>query len=309
MSVPKHTPKHIVISDEEHQLPYSKGLMASSIMATGLAPARAFHVAERIEERLRDRGAPTITRAELTDVAQATLVDEVGKRYADSFVDWQVINRVDAPLIILIGGATGVGKSTIATQLAARIAITRIIPTDAVREVMRAMLRDDLLPSLHSSSFDEPRGQVPLPRDADSVIIGYREQSSAVAVGIRALVNRAVTEGTDLVIEGAHVVPGLLDPKEYDDAVLVPFVVTVDDEELHRSHLMRRGRESRRDADRYLDSFDNIRKIQSYVKSLAAEHDTPIVASYNLDATLSQVIDLVVSAAVSAAESSMRSKR
>ena len=58
-------PRHIVISDEEHALPYSKGLMASSIMATGLPPARAFHVAERIEERLHDRGAPEITRAEL----------------------------------------------------------------------------------------------------------------------------------------------------------------------------------------------------------------------------------------------------
>ena len=49
-------PRHIVISDEEHALPYSKGLMASSIMATGLPPARAFHVAERIEERLHERG-------------------------------------------------------------------------------------------------------------------------------------------------------------------------------------------------------------------------------------------------------------
>jgi len=301
------TARHVVISDEEHQLPYSKGLMASSIMATGLAPARAFHVAECIEDRLQERRASTITRAELVELARQTLVDEVGERYADSFVSWQVINRVETPLIILIGGATGVGKSTIATQLAARIGITRIIPTDAIREVMRSMLRDDLLPSLHASSFDEPRTRVPPPPDADPVVIAYREQSSAVAVGIRALVKRAVAEGTDLVIEGAHVVPGLFDPKEYDEAVLVPFVVTIDDAELHRSHFMQRGRESHRGTNRYLRSFDNIRKIQQYVKSLAMEHDTPIVASYNLDATLSQVIDLVVSAAVQAAEPTLRS--
>src|SRR3982751_1723886 len=54
-------PRHIVISDEKHALPYSKGLMASSIMATGLPPARAFHVAVPIEERLRDPGARVIT--------------------------------------------------------------------------------------------------------------------------------------------------------------------------------------------------------------------------------------------------------
>ena len=63
-------PRHIVISDEEHALPYSKGLMASSIMATGLPPARAFHVAERIEERLHERGVPSITRAALARTGQ-----------------------------------------------------------------------------------------------------------------------------------------------------------------------------------------------------------------------------------------------
>ena len=48
--------------------------------------------------------------------------------------------RLDVPVVILIGGATGVGKSTIATQLAARLGIVRVVATDAIREVMRAML-------------------------------------------------------------------------------------------------------------------------------------------------------------------------
>src|SRR5688500_14806238 len=142
-------PRHIVISDEEHALPYSKGLMASSIMATGLAPARAFHVAEQIEERLHERGMTSITRAELSELASEVLVREVGQRYADSFAKWQVLNRIDRPLIILIGGATGVGKSTVATQLAGRLGITRIIPTDAIREVMRSMFSEELMPTLH----------------------------------------------------------------------------------------------------------------------------------------------------------------
>ena len=33
-------------------LPYSKGLMAQSLMATGLAPDRSFALAEQIEDRL-----------------------------------------------------------------------------------------------------------------------------------------------------------------------------------------------------------------------------------------------------------------
>ncbi len=294
------TPRHIVISDEEHALPYSKGLMASSIMATGLAPARAFHVAERIEDRLHHRDSDTITRAELSALAQATLVEEVGVRYAESFAKWQVVNRLDKPLIILIGGATGVGKSTIATQLAGRLGITRIIPTDAIREVMRAMFSEDLMPTLHTSSFDAVHlVRHPIPRSADPVIIGFREQVSVITPGIQALIRRAMGEGTDLIVEGAHVVPGFIDYTEFPDAVVVPLVITADDAEVHRSHFMLRAHETRsRPSDRYLDFFDSIRKIQRYVKSLALERGVPLVPSYNLDATLSQVIELVVSRAM-----------
>jgi len=293
-------PRYIVISDEEHALPYSKGLMASSIMATGLPPARAFHVAERIEERLRERGVPSITRAELSDLAREVLVELVGQRYADSFAKWQVVNRIDRPLIILIGGATGVGKSTVATQLASRLGITRIIPSDAIREVMRAMFSEELMPTLHTSSFDAVHlVRHPLPRNADPVIIGFREQAAAVAVGAQALMRRAVAENTDLVLEGAHLVPGFFDPAEFDDAFVVQFVIAVDDPDAHRSHFLARAHDNRsRPSDRYLDFFDNIRKIQRYVKSLALERSVPIVPSYSLDATLAQVIELVVSRAM-----------
>jgi 2-phosphoglycerate kinase len=292
--------RHIVISDQAHELPYSKGVMAGSIMATGLSPARAFHVAELVEERLHAAGVASLTRAELHEQARLVLQEKVGERYASAFANWQRLHELGMPLIILIGGATGVGKSTIATQLAARLGITRVIPTDAIREVMRAMLSDDLLPALHASSFDTDRLVLkPVPRNADPVVIGYREQAAAVAVGIKALARRAIMEGTHLVLEGAHIAPGFVDLDEVEGAVVVSFLVTVDDEDLHRSHLIGRSRDARgRPVDRYLDHFDHIRTIQRYVTSLAREHGMPIIPSYSLDATLSQAIELVLSRAL-----------
>jgi 2-phosphoglycerate kinase len=143
-----------------------------------------------------------------------------------------------------------------------------------------------------------------LPRSADPAIIGFREQTAAVTVGIEALVHRAVDEGTDLVVEGAHVVPGFLNLDRFDGkAVAVQLVVTVDEEEAHRSHFLRRARETRnRPPERYLENFDNIRKLQRYVRSLALQHGVPTVPSYSLDATLSQVIDLVVGNAFEAVQ-------
>src|SRR6266513_4126007 len=87
--------RHVVITDERHQLPYSKGLMASSIMATGLTPARAFHVAEVIEERLDEGGRASISQSELTELALTVLRKEVGDRYAESFAKWQMVNRLE----------------------------------------------------------------------------------------------------------------------------------------------------------------------------------------------------------------------
>jgi 2-phosphoglycerate kinase len=269
-------------------------------MATGLAPARAFHVAEVIESRLRDNFADAISEAELTVLTLAVLREEVGERYADLYAKWHTVKRLATPLVILVGGATGAGKSTIATMLAARLGITRVIPTDAIREVMRSMFSEELMPTLHTSSFDADHlVRRPLPRNADPVIIGYREQAQAVAVGAEALIRRAVAENTDLILEGAHLVPGFVDPAEFTDAFVVQFIIAVDDEEAHRSHFLARGHESRsRPSDRYLEFFDNIRKIQRYVKSLALERNVPIVHSYSLDATLAQVIELVVSRAM-----------
>ena len=39
---------HILISDREQGLPYSKGLLASQVMVTGLSPVRAYQVAESV---------------------------------------------------------------------------------------------------------------------------------------------------------------------------------------------------------------------------------------------------------------------
>ena len=305
------TSHHIVILDQEYELPYSKGLMASSIMATGLTPARAFHVAEVIEKRLEELSSSSICRDDLNALAHQVLRSEVGDRYAESFSKWQIMQRLDLPLIILLGGATGVGKSTIATMVASRLGITRVIPTDAIREVMRSMFTAELFPTLHTSSFEAARViRSPLPRNADPVIIGFREQTSAVSVGIEALIQRAVDEGTDLILEGAHLVPGFLDYSRFAGrAVVVPMVVTVDDEESHRSHFLKRAHETRnRPSERYLDSFGNIRKMHRYVKSLALQQGVAIVPSYNLDATLSQVIDLVVGQAMQAVPEQSTSK-
>src|SRR4029079_1456659 len=160
----------------------------------------------------------SIGRDELDALTVEVLAESVGERHARNFLRWQDITRLDRPLVVLIGGATGVGKSTIATQLAARLGVVRVVASDAVREVMRAMFSPELMPTIYTPSFEATAAlREPPPRPADPIIVGFREQTAAVSVGVHALIERAAVEGTSLVVEGAHIVPGVFDFETYRD--------------------------------------------------------------------------------------------
>lgn len=295
--------KHIFIAEHEHGLPYSKGLTASSLMVTGLGPARSYAVANLVEKELVALGSETVSAERLRDLTVDILRRETGDKYAEAFIKWQSVAELDIPLIILIGGATGVGKSTIATQLASRLGITRVVSTDAVREVLRSAFTEEMFPTLYSSSFEADQAvRQPIPHSGDRLIIGFREQAAAVAVGAQALLDRAIAEGTDIILEGAHLVPGFLSNADNEQAVIVPLLVTVEDEELHLGHFYARSRDSRlRPGDRYIANFKKIRRIQKYMISSALMRGVPTIEHYDLDATLSQIIDHVIRKALEAA--------
>lgn len=292
------TDKVIVISDREPGLPYSKGLRAADLMVTGLSPFRAYQVAEQIEGRLLERKVASVRREELDELTIDVLSEVAGERYATNFLRWREVGTLGVPIVLLIGGATGVGKSTVATQVAVRLGIVRVVATDSIREVMRSLFTAELMPTLYTSSFEADTAlREPPARPADRVVVGFREQTAAVSVGVHALVERAAVEGTSLVIEGAHLVPGFVDLEPFRDRVLaVPLVLTVEDEDMHRSHFSARSADSSggRPFDRYMQGLMNIRRLQKYIKSQALSHNVPVVPNYSLDQAISALIDLVV---------------
>ena len=265
------------ISDPDPGLPYSKGLMASQVMVTGLSAYRAYEVAETIEAAILDEGRLSSAPRSSPGSPSTRCADLAGERCATSFTRWQDVQRSERAARRPDRRRRRGRKSTIATHLAHRLGIVRVVATDgSIREVMRAMLSSELMPALHVSSFQADKAVRERTRRSDALVGGFREQTQAVSVGIEAMIKRSVTEGTSIVIEGARR-PGFFDVTEHGDRlVAVPLILEVEDEAKHLNHFAVRET-GVRPAERYAQNFENIRKLQRYVKSQALSHGVPIV--------------------------------
>ena len=200
-------------------------------------------------------------------------------------------------MIVLLGGATGTGKSTVATELAYRLGITRVTSTDFIRQTMRAFFSRDFMPSIHYSSFEAGEG-LREPEVADEpAIAGFLEQSRNVLVGVHASIDRALEEGWSMVLEGVHLVPGLVEPPTQTENVLVAqCVLEIADERLHETHFYVRDTASEgvRPVARYLDRFGDIRRIQSELVGRARREGVAVVDSSNVDRAVTDLLELVL---------------
>jgi 2-phosphoglycerate kinase len=277
-------------------LPYSKGLMAQSLSASGISPESAYELARLIEKRLDELGAATIETGELHELAAETLLTHQGDQAVRRFRDWSRVDRLDRPLVVLLGGTAGVGKSTVASMLANRLGITRVIATDAIRHVLRASFSRELMPWVHYSSFEAasavPRGAHHMP---DPDLAGFARQVELVGTGIEAIVERACIERSSTILEGVHAVPGSLRPDLHSRCTPVPALLVVEDEVAHRGHFALRGGE--RPAERYLASFDRIRKLQGHLVAAAEAAGVPVVENGSVDGAVTQLMELVLDAA------------
>jgi 2-phosphoglycerate kinase len=209
----------------------------------------------------------------------------------------QELRELDLPVIVLIGGSTGTGKSTVAVEVAHRLGVNRVASTDFIRQTMRAFFSPEFMPTIHYSSFEAGQG-LDEEVTGDPTIVGFLDQCRHVCVGVDAAVHRSLTEGWSMVLEGVHLVPGLL-PAKLDGALLVHVVLEISDEDAHRMHFHVRDSTTggSRAMDKYLERLDDIRRIQTYVTNRARREGVPVIDNGDVEQTIEEVMALVLRAA------------
>ncbi len=253
-------------------------------------------MAREIEQDLLAKGTTRIERRELRAVAHATLEARSGPQIAERYQVWRRFQEPERPVILLLGGPAGAGKTSLALEVASRLGIHRVVSTDAIRQVMRIMLSDALVPAVHASSYDAYKVLARGTEAGDPVIEGFRDQAQIVSVGVRAMMDRAVAENANVIIDGVSIVPGLIDLEAYRDRAEVVFllVATLDPEAFRGRFQSRAKGEANRSPHRYIEHLDAILRIQDHLLEMADRFHVPIVDNQYFDRSVLSIIRYLI---------------
>ena len=295
---------NIQVEQRDGQLiPFSRHEYQQALEAIALTSTEAMEIVATLYKHLIDRRIEVVSSRHLGRLTYRYLrqSSELGEDVAKRWLVWRDFVNDGRPLILLLGGTSGCGKSTIATMLASRLDIVRSQSTDMLREVMRTMMPEQLLPILHTSSFRAwttlPGVGAEMTEVSDNLLVsGFRGQADLLTVAIEAVVKRALRERVSLILEGVHIQPAFMEQLvESDDAIIVPIMLGVMKRKQLHQRIRGRGRDApQRRSERYLKHFDEIWRLQSYLLSGANKSGIPIVVNGDKEAVFSEIMRHVI---------------
>jgi len=294
-------PAPILVRDSSGALtPFSRSQHQQRLECSGLSSESAFEITRQVFDHLLKHRTAEIASHHLGGLTYGCLKKKVGEREAHRYLVWAQFTNSGRPLILLIGGTAGCGKSTLATEVTSRLGIVRTQSTDMLREVMRMMLPERLLPVLYASSFnawEAISGMLEDVVDEDAQLkIGFRRQAELVQVACDAVLQRAFREQASLVLEGVHVRPSMVHSLHSDpNAIVVPIMLAVLKKDSLRQRIQGRGKQiAQRRAERYLEHFDSIWKLQSELLSEADASDVTIISNEDKETAMREVMTTIV---------------
>ena len=204
------------------------------------------------------------------------------------------------PYVILIGSASGIGKSTIAAELAKQLNIKHLIESDFIRAVVRGIIGKEYAPALHSSSYDaykHLRNKNRYENYEELVSAGFDDHASYVIPALEKIIQRAITDYDDIVIEGVHLVPGLIDIEQFAEYANIYFFVLSSDEESHKERFVKRAIQIQRGG-KQLDFFKENRIIHDHLLKQAEKNNVEVIKAETIEKTLDSILAIINKACI-----------
>lgn len=194
-----------------------------------------------------------------------------------------------SPPIILLGGASGTGKTTIGNLLMKELGLSHHLSTGFIRSSIAHLLpeRDNLLLQRHTYDACEALYNG-VTNGRSRLLEGAIQQSLLLKPSIESCIRRASREGIGMVVEGSHFIPGILDPASLGADVMCILDVPDRAELTERAHSQNHAKRALSD-----EQSQRLAELQEAILSMAREHGDPVVVNNDLDSAIAQIRALV----------------
>ncbi|MHA1953123.1 MAG: hypothetical protein ACXAAM_05030 [Candidatus Heimdallarchaeaceae archaeon] len=285
------TEPQIQIKGKPDQL-FSRGLLAKKLELVGFSLSDGYEFSILVYNELLKLKKNEITKKQLDEIVSNLLNQNYTKRLAGQYKKIENWRDSKIPLWILISGAIGVGKSTISRQISGDLGIQHVVGTGIVRDILQKVLSADIMPELHSSSYNAFQTLRPIYSSRfEEVLLGFENHSKFVNIGVEAVLSRAETESVSIVVEGEHLLPSF-----YEDTILkkpnvLYITIATPDESLHKENL---SAQYTKEKEELLNHFEQIRKIHDHLVNEAKIRKLNLVLSERGKKPIGKVRQLVV---------------
>jgi len=158
------------------------------------------------------------------------------------------------------------------------------------------MIPKEVEPILHKSSYSAwqelPEDILEYEDKSHRIYLGYQRQAEILSIAIKAVIHRAVHEHVSVIVEGVHFHPAIMNKiLEPGDALVVPVMLAVLKRKTLQSRIKGRSTDvPQRRAKRYLEHFEGIWTLQTFLLSESDQTDVPIISNTDRDDVFREIM-------------------
>ena len=295
-----HSDPGILVHTSTRTVPFSVGILARALETCTIPMELAMQGAHEVLVNLRKTGHREIDHKTLRRVIYKCLRDHCSEDAANRYLSWRQFENSGIPLILLVGGASGSGKSKVSSELAYRLDITRHQSTDMMREIIRSYLSPQMVPTLGYSSTEAWRGLAGSideagPTDENSVVAGFLSQLSAMKLALETTIARTIKDNHHLILEGVHVVPSELNIERHAGAaIFIPIMIASTSKKLLLRQFQNRnsGKQGHKSSPTQ-KNLEAVWELQSWLLENADEAGIAIIENGYIEDTVRAILDIV----------------
>lgn len=199
------------------------------------------------------------------------------------------------PIIPIIVGIPGTGKTTIAKELSTALNIGLVIGGDVLRSTLRSIIPKDDNEVLHSSVYDTWKffGNY----SEENLISGYKSQAKIMNFSTQKMIaDRGLRDGESMIVEYLHFLPAQIHSDLLAHPSIIPIILHISDKELLKNRIKLRTKYShlRNSGERLITEIDKYFKIQEYLCSEATKYNLQIVNVNDFVEGFESILDYVL---------------